>query len=165
MRTEFTIDQSRVLRIAKLLTERREKIAVSESSAGGLISAALLSAPGASVYFLGGGVIYTGRAMTALLALDTAQLKGVRSATEPMARLLAQTVRTQLGAAWGLAETGATGPAGNRYGDSPGHCCLAVSGPTEGSRVLETGSGDRLANMAAFADAALELLNECLERS
>ena len=156
------VDHSRVLRIAERLVARRETIAVSESSAGGLISAALLAVPGASAYFVGGGVIYTRNAMGALLELGPDELEGIRSATEPMARLLAETVRLRLGADWGLAETGATGPTGNRYGDAAGHACLAVSGPRKASRVLETGSSDRMANMVAFANAALELLEECV---
>ena len=156
------VDHSRVLRIAERFVGRRETIAVSESSAGGLISAALLAVPGASAYFVGGGVIYTRKAMGALLELGPDKLEGIRSATEPMARLLAETVRLRLGADWGLAETGATGPTGNRYGDAAGHACLAVSGPLEASRVLETGSSDRIANMVAFANAALELLEECV---
>jgi hypothetical protein len=87
------VDHSRVRRIAERLVARRETIAVSESSAGGLISAALLAVPGASAYFVGGGVIYTRKAMGALLELGPDKLEGIRSATEPMARLLAETVR------------------------------------------------------------------------
>jgi nicotinamide-nucleotide amidase len=158
------VDHSRVLRIAERLVSRGETIAVSESSAGGLISAALLSVAGASAFYVGGGVIYTRKAMGTLLELTPDKLEGIRSATEPMARLLAETVRTKLGADWGLAETGATGPTGNRYGDAAGHACLAVSGPRTASRVLATGSSDRIANMAAFANAALELLEECVSR-
>jgi PncC family amidohydrolase len=159
------IDHSRVLRIAQRLMARRETLAVSESSAGGLISAALLAIPGASAYFLGGGVIYTRKAMEALLDLGPGELEGLRSATEPMAGLLAQTVRARLGADWGLAETGATGPKGNRYGDAAGHACLAVAGARTFSRTLETGSSDRVANMAAFANAALELLEQALSEA
>jgi PncC family amidohydrolase len=159
------IDHARVARIAGRLVGQKETIAISESSAGGLISAALLTVPGASAYFLGGGVIYTRKAMGALLALTPDDLEGMRSATEPMASLLAQTVRGRLGADWGLAETGATGPTGNRYGDAAGHACLAVAGRRIASRILETGSNDRTANMVAFADAALELLEETLLRA
>jgi PncC family amidohydrolase len=155
-----SLDLSRAQRIAETLIARRQTVAVSESSAGGLISAALLSVPGASAYYLGGGVIYTGKAMKSLL--DFTPPKGVRSSTEPMAQLLAETIRTRVGADWGLAETGATGPAGNRYGDASGHVCLAVAGPRGLSRVLETGSNDRTANMATFADAALALFEEVL---
>lgn len=101
-------------------------------------------------------------AYEALLGITPAAMKRMRSATEPAARLLASTVREKLGATWGLAETGATGPKGNRYGDAAGHCCLAVVGPRQDSRVLKTGSTDRMANMAAFANAALALLEEVL---
>src|SRR5438067_2269374 len=117
--------------VGKLLVERRETLAVSESSAGGLINAALVAVPGASAYYLGGGIIYTGAARSALLGIGAQDMAGMRSASEPYARLLAQCVRERLGATWGLSETGASGPTGNRYGDAPGHACLAVSGPVE----------------------------------
>jgi len=156
------VDQTRIARIATRLAGQKQTVAISESSAGGLISAALLSVPGASAFFLGGGVIYTRKSMAALLDLTPDKLGGVRSATEPMARLLAEAVRVRLGADWGLAETGATGPTGNRYGDAAGHACLAVSGMRSASRTLETGSNDRIANMFAFANAALALLEEIL---
>src|ERR1041385_575615 len=140
------------------LKERGQTIAVAESSAGGLINAALVAVPGASAYYLGGGIIYTRAARDALLGITDAQMSGMRSASEPYARLVARRVREQLAATWGLAETGASGPTGNRYGDAPGHACLAVSGPVELVTTLETGSADREANMRRFAHAALELL-------
>ena len=143
--------------VAARLKERNETIAVAESSAGGLINAALVAVPGASAYYLGGGIVYTRAAREALLGITAAQMSGMRSASEPYARLVARRVREQLGATWGLAETGASGPTGNRYGDAPGHACLAVSGPAELVTTLETGSADREANMLRFARAALEL--------
>jgi PncC family amidohydrolase len=148
--------------VAAALVARRETIAVAESSAGGLVSAALLAIPGASAYFLGGGVIYTRAARRALLGVPDAAVADVRSSTEPYARLKAARIRELLGATWGLAETGATGPAGNRYGDAPGHACLAVVGPVERVVTLETGEADREANMWAFARATIELLADCL---
>ena len=63
---------------------------------------------------------------------------------------------------WGLCETGASGPTGNRYGDAAGHACLAVSGPVDRVITLETRSADREANMRAFAQRAFELLESCL---
>jgi nicotinamide-nucleotide amidase len=150
-------------RVAARLIERRETIVVSESSAGGLISAALLAIPGASRYFLGGAVVYTAAAREALLGITSDEMQGIRSASEPYAQLLARTARTRLGASWALAETGATGPTGNRYGDAAGHACLAVNGGRELVRTLETGSPDREANMHAFAVAALTLLESALE--
>ena len=46
-------------RVGERLKARGETIAIAESSAGGLISAALLAIPGASAYFVGGAVVYT----------------------------------------------------------------------------------------------------------
>jgi len=150
--------------LAALLKERKETIAVAESSAAGLISAALLSVPGASAYFLGGGVIYTQAARRALLRIPDDAVKGIRSSSEPYAALKARTIRELLGVTWGLAETGATGPTGNRYGDAAGHACIAVSGPVERVITLETGHGDREKNMWAFAKRALELLETALRK-
>ncbi len=145
------------------LKARGQTVAVCESSSGGLVSAALLSVPGASAYFLGGAVVYTAGARTALLGITKDGMTGLRSASEPYAALLARTVRERHGAAWGIAETGAAGPSGNSYGDGAGHTCLAVSGPVEKVVTLETGSADRAANMRAFAAGLLGLLGEALE--
>ena len=149
--------------VGALLKERGETVAVSESSAGGLVSANLLSISGASKYFLGGGVIYTYEARDKILGISDADMKGLRSSSEPYALLCAQTMRNKLGATWGLAETGASGPTGNRYGDAAGHTCLAVSGPIERVITLETADNDREANMWRFTKAALDLLLACVK--
>jgi len=150
---------------AALLMEKKQTIAVVESSAGGLINAALVAVPGASAFYLGGAVVYTVNAREGILGLTKDDVKGMRSASEPYAKLIAKRVREKLGATWGLSETGASGPTGNRYGDAPGHACIAVSGPVEAVITLETGSAEREANMRHFARRALALLEECLRRS
>jgi nicotinamide-nucleotide amidase len=150
--------------IAAKLTERRQTISVAESSTGGLISAALLAVPGASVYFLGGAVVYTREARRLLMDIPDATMKGIRSASEPYAQLLARQIRQRFSTDWGLSETGATGPTGNRYGDAAGHSCMAVAGPEQSVRTIETGSADRLANMQVFAATALNLLLQNLSR-
>ncbi len=150
--------------IAERLRMRRETVAVAESSAGGLISAALLSVPGASGYYLGGAVVYTAKAFRSLIGLPREALVGIRSSSEPYALLLARTVRENMTATWGVSETGAAGPTGNGYGDAAGHTCVAVAGPSELSLTLETGSADRPANMVAFARCAMEVLADALAR-
>ena len=150
--------------IAAALIARRQTIAVAESSTGGLISAALLAVPGASAYFLGGAVVYTRDARRILIDIPDEAMKGIRSASEPYAQLLASRVRQRFSADWGLSETGAAGPNGNRYGDAAGHSCLAVAGAELTAMTLETGSSDRLANMHAFAATALNLLLQQLSR-
>jgi nicotinamide-nucleotide amidase len=148
-----------------LLKARGERIAVAESSAGGLISASLLAVPGASAYFMGGGIIYTARAFKGLLDLQREDLKDMRSSSEPYAAFLAETIRAKHRAEWGLSETGAAGPTGNGYGDPAGHTCFAVAGPLTEARTLRTGSDNRVENMWAFTEAALGLLVEAIERA
>src|SRR5919109_1792079 len=115
--------------IGELLKARKETVAVAESSTGGLIAAALLAVPGASAYFLGGAVLYTHGARQALLGIELAAHPGMRASTEAYALLCATTMRERLGTVWGIGESGATGPTGNRYGDAAGHSCIAISGP------------------------------------
>src|SRR6266540_3091902 len=125
--------------VARRLTERGESVAVAESTAGGLVSAALLAVPGASGYFKGGVVVYNADAKERLAGMTREEIDAGRSSTAPHTALLAQAIRRRLGADWAVAETGAAGPTGNRYGDAAGHVVLAVSGPVERTEVLETG--------------------------
>jgi nicotinamide-nucleotide amidase len=153
-------------RVATKLIARHETVAIAESSAGGLISAALLAVPGASAYFLGGGVIYTLSARERLLGIAPSDMTNMRASTEAYARLLARRMRETMNADWSLSESGATGPTGNRYGDAAGHACFAVMGQNvEVSRTLETGFADRGVNMRLFAYGALSLLDEALTGS
>ncbi|TXH62690.1 MAG: CinA family protein [Burkholderiaceae bacterium] len=151
-------------RVGHALKARGETVAVGESSAAGLVSAALLAVPGASGWYLGGAVVYTRRARRGLVDIPDEAMTGMRSSSEPYAMLPAGQVRARLRASWGLAETGASGPTGNSYGDAAGHSCLAVSGPVTRVITIETGSADRLANMVVFAQRALLLLDEALQQ-
>lgn len=151
--------------IATLLKDRGETVAVAESSTGGLISAALLAVPGASAYFMGGSVVYTKTARDEFLQIDFDNHPGMRSASEPYALLLAKTSREKLNTTWGIAETGASGPTGNAYGDAAGHTCTAVSGPTEASQTLETGLTNRETNMQLFAETCLTQFEQILKNS
>ena len=150
-------------RVGALLKERGETVAVSESSSGGLVSAALLAVPGASAYFMGGAVVYTHPARETFLGVFLDDHPGVRSASEPYAAICAGAAREKLGTTWGLSETGAAGPTGNRYGDDSGHTCVAVSGPVEVAETLETGLTDRAKNMELFAARALETFERVLK--
>lgn len=150
--------------VAAKLIERNQTIAVAESSTGGLISAALLAVPGASGYFLGSAVVYTRDARRVLMDIPDEAMKGIRPASEAYAQLLASQIRQRFSSHWGLSETGATGPTGNRYGDAAGHSCMAVAGPASAVITLETGSNERRANMQAFAASALNLLLQNLSR-
>ena len=151
--------------LGELLKRTGQTLAVSESAGGGLISATLVAVPGASAYYVGGVVVYTRIAQRGLLQVPDQAMEGIRASSEPHAILNARTVRESLGTTWALSETGASGPTGNRYGDSAGHSCIAVAGPVERAITVETGDSDREANMWKFAAAALELLEECVKEA
>jgi nicotinamide-nucleotide amidase len=151
--------------VGNFLRERKQTLAVAESSAGGLIDAALVAVPGASAWYLGGCIVYTGASRAALLGVTREEMGGLRPSTEAFAILLAQRVRQRLGATWALSESGASGPTGNHYGDKPGHACFAVSGPVEAAITIETGSANREANMRTFTRRAIELLESCLRKA
>ena len=148
--------------VGAALKERQETLSVSESSCGGLLSACLVSIPGASAYYVGGSVVYTRIAQRGLLQVPDEAMADIRASTEAYALLNARTIRDSLGTTWALSETGASGPTGNRYGDSAGHACIAVSGPVEKAITVETGDSDREANMWVFAREAFALLEQCL---
>ena len=151
--------------LGELLKSTGQTLAVSESAGGGLISATLVAVPGASAYYVGGVVVYTRIAQRGLLQVPDQAMEGIRASSEPYAILNAKTVRESLGTTWALSETGASGPTGNRYGDSAGHSCIAVAGPVERAITVETGDSDREANMWKFAAAALKLLEECVKEA
>ena len=144
--------------VAERLKERGQTVAVSESAAGGLISAVLLSVSGASSYFVGGAVVYTRDARRGLLRFSAADSK-MRGSTEGYALKAARAIRERLGTTWGLGESGAAGPSGNRYGDDAGHVCFAVTGPVERTSTYQTGGSDRETNMWSFAAGALNFLD------
>jgi len=149
-------------RLGERLKARGETIAVAETSSGGLISAALLSVSGASAYMRGGAVPYSRWSRDGLLDIDPAKMEGVRSSSESYAAILATTVRRRCDTTWGLSETGAAGPTGNRYGDAAGHTCVGIAGPAAATRTLETANDDREGNMFAFAMEAMALLEDAL---
>ena len=151
--------------LGELLKRTGQTLSVSESAGGGLISATLVAVPGASAYYVGGVVVYTRIAQRGLLQVPDQAMEGIRASSEAYAILNARTVKESLGTTWALSETGASGPTGNRYGDSAGHSCIAVAGPVERTITVETGDSDREANMWKFATAALELLEESVKEA
>ena len=152
-------------RAVKLLTARKQTIVVAESSAGGLITAALLAVPGASACVRGGIVVYTREMRREILGIHDEEMRGLTPSTEAYALLKARRIRERMNTDWSLSETGATGPTGSRYGYPPGHACFAVAGAVEVARTLETGNADRVGNMQVFAAAALYFLAEVVSRT
>jgi nicotinamide-nucleotide amidase len=148
--------------IGALLTDRGETIAVAEATAGGLISAALLSVPGASRYYAGGGVLYTLKSRIMLAGVPQDQLANYRGTTTELLGGMAEAMRGRLGSTWCVAESGMAGPTSGRSGAPAGRTTVGVSGPITRTAVIETGLSDRAANMAEFTTHALRFLRDAL---
>ena len=148
--------------IAERLIARSETVAVSESTTGGLVSAALLAVAGASRYYAGGGVLYTLNSRTALAGVPAETYANYRGTTPEMLAALAEAMRERLGATWCIAESGVAGPGAGRFGAPAGRTTLGVAGPVTRTDVIETGIDDRVANMAEFATLALRYLRDAL---
>ena len=149
--------------IAELLIDRGDTVSVAESSTGGLISANLLSVPGASAYFQGGSVVYTRASRLAFLDLDRDRVSQLKPLTEEMVAEFARAAREKLNTTWGIAELGAAGPAGTPYGHDAGTSVIAISGPCSISSTTRTGEDDRPSNMLAFTEAGLRLFRRALQ--
>ncbi len=148
---------------AEALRAAGQTVAVAESSTGGLLSASLLALPGASAWFLGGGVVYTARSRRELLGIGAGDVAGLQPLSEAMAARFAEFARRRLDATWGVAELGIAGPTGGRGGHPPGVSVVAVDGPVRLATTIRTGSADREANMWRFTEAALALLEEAVQ--
>ena len=148
--------------IADRLKANKQTISVSESSTGGLISAALLSIPGASAYYKGGSVSYTLASRKIFLNLSKQDVEGLEPMTESMALRFAEKTKEVLDSDWAIAELGIAGPTGSPYGVDPGTSVVAISGPSDNFVRIETGNTDRESNMMDFTKSALQLLSRTL---
>lgn len=154
-----------VQEIASLLKDRQETISVAETAAGGLISASLLSYPGASGYYKGGLALYTLESRIAFAGWTQESIKGYAGPTPAIVASLAEHTRKTLGSTYTISESGTAGPTGGTTKNrTPGYVALAVSSEKGVvTREVETGlGGDREANMVRFAEEGLKLVRDVI---
>lgn len=130
---------------------------MAESTSGGIVSSCLLSYPNASSYFVGGAVLYSYPIRTSLLRFDKAEHEAMGGCPTEIIKRLAGALQEKTATTWGIGEGGAAGPTPSHNGHPPGFTAFAVMGPLECVATMETGSNDRIANMAAFATGLLKL--------
>jgi PncC family amidohydrolase len=153
---------SRAEHVGELLLARGWRIAVAESTAGGLLSAALLTVPGASRYFERGVVAYSKAAKLETLGMPAELYTEHGSSHQAAVRAMAQGVRRISSAHVGVAESGVAGPNPGRTGLPIGTVWAAVVTPERAvERELHL-SGDRSHIMAGIVDGVLALLEEVL---
>ena len=160
----ITIEQMSLAKdIAPILTGNNETLSVAESSAGGLISACLLSIPGASSFFVGGSVLYSYKIRRELVGMGKEEHRIYGGSTPELILEMAQRFRNRIGTDWVIGEGGAAGPSKSPYGHNAGYTALAIAGPISRTKSIETGKSDRIENMSEFATALLSFFLDVLK--
>ncbi len=149
--------------IGETLRRRNLTLATAESCTAGLIAHRLTNVPGSSDYFLGGIVAYADKTKMRLLGVSPEALDRHGAVSEEIARQMAEGACRALDADIGLSVTGIAGPGGGTDEKPVGLTFIGVSGP-RGTRVQRhVWDGDREANKARSATAALRILSAFLE--
>ncbi|CAD6571996.1 MAG: hypothetical protein CYPHOPRED_004683 [Cyphobasidiales sp. Tagirdzhanova-0007] len=151
--------------VAGLLKDRKQTISVAETAAGGLISASILSYPGASKIYRGGLTLYTLDSRIAFAGWTQADLDAYAGPSPDVVSNLAKNVQQKLESTYCVCESGTAGPTGGQTRNrQPGYVALAVSGPTGVNvKEVETSLGaDREKNMLAFAEEAFKLVKDVI---
>ncbi|NLX58875.1 MAG: competence/damage-inducible protein A [Phycisphaerae bacterium] len=154
--------------VAQLLTTSGATAAVAESCTGGLVSKLLTDVPGSSAFFLETAVTYTNAAKTARLGVPTEWIAQHGAVSEPVARSMAEGMRSLSGADYALATTGIAGPSGGTDAKPVGlvFVALASADGTVVRRLHLPGDRDRVRHRTALAALnllRLRLLNVPLE--
>ncbi|MDQ1257885.1 MAG: nicotinamide-nucleotide amidase [Candidatus Hydrogenedentes bacterium] len=114
-------------RIGKALSARGLTLATAESCTGGLIGHRITNVAGSSAYYLGGIIAYDNRIKAELLGVSEADLVTHGAVSEPVARQMAEGVRTRFGADYAVAVTGIAGPGGGSEDKPVGLVYVAVA--------------------------------------
>jgi PncC family amidohydrolase len=148
--------------VGRLLTERKLTVALGESCTGGLVGHRLTNVAGSSTYFLGDIVAYSYEAKERLLSVAHNTLYEHGAVSAETAAEMARGARKALGADVGVSVTGIAGPGGGMPGKPVGLVYIALSARDTERVERFVWDGDREANKAQSAEAALEMLKEYL---
>ena len=115
--------------VLRLLGDAGQTLAVAESCTGGALGAALTSVAGSSAVFAGGVIAYSNAVKQQLLGVPEALLDQHGAVSEPVAKAMAEGLRSRLHCDWGIAISGVAGPGGGTVEKPVGMVCLALAGP------------------------------------
>lgn len=153
--------------IASILRSRNQTVAISEAACGGLLSAYLVTVPGASNFYIGGKLVYSLKQRLKLSGSTDEEIINYMGPSELVALKLARTTKYELGSTYVLSETGFAGPSTDLHlltklaNAEVGTVYLGLSGPSgDVSCFRETKSKDRSVNMTEFARLGLVFLLE-----
>lgn len=144
--------------IVRLMTERKQTLAIAESCTGGLISHRLTNISGASAILLAGLVTYSNAAKQKFLGVRASTLEQHGAVSEPVAREMADGVRRETGADFALSVTGIAGPTGGSEAKPVGTVFIGLAS-ADGTIVLKQYNPyDRETFKYATVNQALEML-------
>lgn len=157
--------------IAQILRSKNQTLAISEAACGGLLSAYLISVPGASDFYIGGKLVYSVRQRLRLSGWSNEEISSYVGPSKQVALKLARTTKYDLGSTYVLSETGFAGPTTDLHLQTSsnldagvGTVYFGVSGPTgDHAEELSTGNGERSTNMTEFARLGLKFLLRTLK--
>ena len=149
--------------IIRLLTERRQTLAVAESSTGALIGHLLTEVPGSSEVFLGGVIAYANE-IKEKLGVPAEVIQRHVTVSAQVAGALATTVLRWADADYGLAVTGIAGPGGATETKPVGLVYIGLAGKGRLDVEQHDFAGDRSTVKQSTAEAALLLLTNTLMR-
>ena len=148
--------------VVRLLTEKKQTLALAESCTGGGIANRVTNVPGASAVFLGGVVSYANDAKQKFLGIRAETLQTHGAVSEAVAREMADGARAKFGADFALAVTGIAGPAGGSAEKPVGTVFIALAGAFGTVVERRLNSYEREAFKQLTAQQALEMLRQRL---
>ena len=155
-----------VKEVAEILLERDLTVSVAEACTCGLVGYTLGTVPGASKFFPGGAVAYTGGLKQRVLGVSDEIYNTKGSVSSEVAIAMARGVRELVGTDFAVSTTGVTGPAAGRSGLPVGTFYVGLSvNDGEDTAVEIHVSGDRDATKHGATQAAIDLLGRHLSGS
>ena len=119
-------------RVFQLMQEQKKTFATAESCTGGDIARRFTDMSGASEFYVGGAVTYTDDVKARVLGIDPELIREHTAVSEPVARAMAENIRTITGADFAVSTTGLAGPDGDGIHEvGTVFCGLAMEGKTE----------------------------------
>jgi len=145
--------------IVKLLTERKQTLAVAESCTGGYLAHRITNVPGASAVLLAGYVTYSNEAKVAMLGVDPRLISEHGAVSEQVAEAMAEGARATAKANFALATTGIAGPGGGTDEKPVGTVFLALAARDGATKINKRFFPDDRPTFKELAtQAALEML-------
>lgn len=144
--------------VLRLLSERKEILALAESCTGGAIASGITSLAGASAVLRGGIIAYSNSVKEEVLGVPGETLASHGAVSEETARAMAEGARKLLQSDWSLSVTGIAGPDGGTTEKPVGTVWIACSGNEKTLAQHYHFRGDRNSIQARSVVAALQML-------